>query len=81
MGKVEFTSKDVLNLIMMLLLANVLPLGDIFIHQVVIPVDKVNFFGFLVDGYFIFDLGIVLGRIVINCLVICFWILGLKKEK
>ncbi|MHA1795878.1 MAG: hypothetical protein ACTSUK_07190 [Promethearchaeota archaeon] len=80
MKKVGISQKDILTLIILLLLTNVLPLADIFIHQVAIPVESVNFFGILVNGCFIFDLGLVLTRIVINILIICFWITGLKKR-
>jgi len=81
MKSLEITQKDVLTLIIMLLLCNILPLADIFIHQVVIPVDKVNFFGMLVDGGFVFDFGILLGRIVLNFIIISFWITGVKKRE
>lgn len=75
-----------MNLIKSLLILNLVPLAICLIHQVILEVQEVMFFGIVLSGGFIYDLGILILFIFLNSLIVLievleYFIIKLIKEK
>ncbi|MHA1315166.1 MAG: hypothetical protein ACTSRB_14785 [Candidatus Helarchaeota archaeon] len=70
----------VLDLLVFLSMLNLVPLALVFIHQVTMPIEKVNFFGILVNGCFVYDLGVVILFIFLNLLLVAYLIIRNEKR-
>jgi len=70
----------VLDLVVFLSMLNLVPLSVVFIHQVTMPVEAVNFFGIYVNGCFVYDLGIVILFIFLNFILIAYLLIRNEKR-